>query len=159
MSAAPNSAVVEAFLVDHKKFMRLLRDVSVALEEGDTELARQLARELDHVAGPHIAFEERVLYPALDVAIADRSFVRTLFQEHEQIVQALARLLDTQQLDARAVDELKSAFRAGLAHAEHCGTLISRLSALDEAEQREALDKLTRLRTSGLTWTKLKKEA
>jgi hypothetical protein len=74
-------------------------------------------------------------------------------------VSALEKLLEETECDAKTLDDLQAAFSEGLEHAEHCGTLISRLAAMDEAGQREALDELVRLRTSGLTWTQLKKDA
>lgn len=159
MSILSKSAVVQAFLVDHRKFMKLLRDVGEALNIGDVELARELGATLDKVGGPHIAFEETVLYPTIDEKTHDRAFVSNLYKEHQSIVAALARLLEDTELDAQDVDELKAAFAEGLEHAEHCGTLVSRLSALDAVDQQEALDELKQLRASDVTWTRLKRDA
>jgi hypothetical protein len=44
------------------------------------------------------------------------------------------------------------AFKEGLEHAEHCGTLISQLASLDAAAQAKALGELQQLRASGLSW-------
>ncbi len=159
MVVKSKSAVVQAFLADHQQFMKLLYEVGAALNAGDVERARQLGAELDRVAGPHIAFEESVLYPAIDKQTQDRSFVPRLYDEHTSIVRALSKLLATGEVDQQGLGELQTAFAEGLGHAEHCGTLISRLSALDPVDQQQALDELHRLRASNQKWTQLKKEA
>ena len=156
MATIPKSAVTQAFLTDHRKFMRLLRDVCQALNQGETEFARTLARELNHVAGPHIAFEETVLYPLLNEK-SDETFVEVLYQEHQTVVAALQKLLGSEHLTASELTEIQQAFTEGLSHAEHCGTLISSLAAMDDVDQREALDELQQLRASDITWTQLKK--
>lgn len=154
-----HSALVSAFLTDHQRFMRLLRDVSLALEAADLPRAQELAIELDAVAGPHIAFEEQVLYPNLRRFTHDRSFVQSLYDEHAAIVDALARLVDDRPLPVDALPALQTAFQAGLDHAEHCGTLISRLAAMSDEEQQAALDRLEQLRLSGIKWTEAKRSA
>jgi hypothetical protein len=60
-------------------------------------------------------------------------------------------------LDAEGIQEVAAAFDEGIRHAEHCGTLVSQLSALSPDDQREALDELCQLRASDLKWTELKK--
>lgn len=159
MATLSKSAVVQAFLVDHRKFMKLLLDVALALESSELEKARQFGTELNGVAGPHIAFEEAVLYPSLDEKTHERSFVTKLYDEHQAIVDGLRTLLEMDELDAETAASTAQVFHEGLEHAEHCGTLISRLAALDESDQREALDELIQLRSSGIQWTDLKKEA
>lgn len=159
MCALSKSAVVQAFLVDHRKFMKLLYDVGVALNAGDVQRARELGATLDKVGGPHIAFEEAVLYPTIDQQSDDRSFVPQLYDEHESIVQALSTLLSETEIDTKTLENLRVAFADGLEHAEHCGTLISRLSALDDVDQREALDELMQLRSTDVRWTQLRKDA
>jgi hemerythrin-like domain-containing protein len=158
MSTLSKSAVVQAFLVDHRKFMKLLRDVGQALRDKDVEKAKTLGRELNRVAGPHIAFEEQVLYPTVEERTHDRVFVAKLYDEHQSIVRALARLLDASRLEAQDIVDLQNAFAQGVDHAEHCGTLISSLSAMDEVDQQEALDELKQLRATGMTWMQLRKD-
>ncbi len=155
MSTIPKVAVVQAFLVDHKKFMKLLVDVHAALQCGDISRAKTLGVELNAVGGPHIAFEEAVLYPAIDAATQDRGFVGQLYGEHQTIVKALTELLRLDESDEQRLAEVTEAFRLGVEQAEHCGTLISRLSQMDECDQKEALDELIQLRSSKIVWTEL----
>ena len=84
------SALVQAFLVDHRQFMKLLYDVSTALKDGDVKRARMLAENLNSIGGPHIAFEEAVLYPTLQAEGEERAFVDSLYDEHRDIVEAWA---------------------------------------------------------------------
>lgn len=153
MTTTSQNTVVQEFLEDHKQFMRLLHDVGIALGDRDLPRAQALAEQLDAVAGPHIAFEESVLYPAVERGTRDPAFVKSLYQEHGMIVQALSRLIQDRELDESSLQQITTAFRQGLGHAEHCGTLVSRLAALDENEQQIALKKLRQLRKTGGKWT------
>ncbi len=159
MSTLPQQAVVQAFLVDHRKFMRLLLDVEQALRAGDIDRARVLGEALDKTAGPHIAFEEEVLYPTLAERTKENAFVVSLYDEHQDIVAALASLLEEREVTPARQQELQRAFTEGLAHAEHCGTLVSQLAELDEVDQEEALDELKQWRARGVRWTELRRNA
>ena len=158
MTAISKNAVVQAFLSDHKHFMQLLKHTTEALAAHDLESAKSNAKELNAVAGPHIAFEETVLYPALDNRTHERSFVEQLYKEHREIVDAVEELIECETMSSARIDELHNAFVDGLEHADHCGTLVSNLSAMDEGEQSDALDELKQLRVRKLKWTDLKKE-
>ena len=57
--------LIAEFLKDHQQFSRLLYQISNLLQEGNVELARERAKDLDALAGPHIAYEEAELYPRL----------------------------------------------------------------------------------------------
>jgi hypothetical protein len=154
----PGNSLVQAFLSDHKTFMRHLRQVAEALHSHDAAAARALARRLDTIAGPHIAFEEAVLYPVIDDATQERGFVQGLYAEHQTVVAALGELIESREMSASRMDDLHSAFVKGLEHANHCGTLISRLATMDECELSDAFDELRQLRAQNIKWTDLTKD-
>ena len=146
---------MDAFLDDHRRMTRLLRDVAVALQKRDVQTAKSLARELDVVAGPHIEFEEEVLYPAT-ASSSGPDFQKKLLSEHEQVCSGLARLLaaDTEQLrDAQFLRSVEDAIRGGLKHAESCGTLVSHLETFTTEQQQQAFDRLQQLKRTPRRWT------
>jgi hypothetical protein len=66
-----------AFLEDHRHLTKGLAGLLKSLRRSDAPGATMIARELDRVAGPHMAFEETVLYPEL-VARLGQAFVDQL---------------------------------------------------------------------------------
>jgi hypothetical protein len=150
-----NSPLIAEFLKDHQQFSRLLLEVSKLLDSNNLEKARQRAEELNKLAGPHIAFEEAELYSRL-IAMGERSISKAeLVDQHHEIRDALRQLLENHAPDADTVESIKSGFRDGVIHAEHCGTLISLVSRLDEDEQAKSLESLLRFRQQGTPWTEL----
>ena len=61
-----NSPLIAEFLKDHQQFSRLLLEISKLLDDNNLEKARQRAKELNELAGAHIAFEEAELYSRLN---------------------------------------------------------------------------------------------
>jgi hypothetical protein len=155
MATNSKTALKREFLNDHRRMTRLLRDVVENLENGDIEAGRSLADELDQVAGPHIAFEETILYPAVGSA-EGVAFQQKLLAEHDQAREGLAQMLaaDQSQLDDVAYrNGVLAALHTGLKHAESCGTLVSHLEEMTDDQQRQALSRLKELRQIGSRWT------
>ena len=71
------------------------------------------------------------------------------------MVDALRLLLENPAPDDSELESIKQGFRSGLAHAEHCGSLISLMSRLDEQQRSESLKLLVHLREQGGKWTEL----
>ena len=149
------SPLIAEFLKDHQQFSRLLYQISRLLKEGKTELARERAKDLDALAGPHIAYEEAELYPRL-VRMGERSVTEEmLVGQHHEALDAVRALIDSDHLDEERLEAIQDGFKGALAHAEHCGSLISLMSQLDETEQSDSLRELIRLREVGQKWTEL----
>jgi hypothetical protein len=149
-----HSPLVEAFLDDHKRMTRLIARLHEALGQEDAGVVRALAEELDRVAGPHIEFEEQVLYP-LVARERDAAYARQLYAEHSAVRDALAQLLAKERLDEAEAARLKAGIGVGLEHAASCGTLVSHLGALPEKEQEQALATLVELQRKARNWTDL----
>ncbi len=147
--------LIAEFLKDHQQFSRLLYEISKLLNENKIQQARQRAAELDTVAGPHIAYEEAELYSRL-AKLGEKSVTEEmLVDEHHRMLDALRALLESSSPDQATIEEIKSGFQTALSHAEHCGSLISLMSRLDEKQQTESLKKLEQLRELGKKWTEL----
>lgn len=149
------SPLITEFLKDHQQFSRLLLEVSRLLEQGEIEKARQRARELDVLAGPHIAYEEAELYPRLD-QLGDKSVTEEmLVSQHHDALTTIRKLVGEQSISEAELTEIKEGIKAALDHVEHCGSLISFMTRLDEDQQVESLAELKRLRAEGTKWTAL----
>ena len=147
--------LIAEFLKDHQQFSRLLYEISKLLDENNIEQARARARELDAVAGPHIAYEEAELYSRL-VDLGEESVTKEgLVSEHHEILDSLKTLLASSAPDEETLESIKAGFRSALAHAEHCGSLISLMTRLDERQRSESVKTLLRLRAEGKNWTEL----
>jgi len=57
-----DSPLGRAFVEDHKHMIGGVAKLKQALEQRGTTEAKQIAEDLDRVVGPHIQFEETVLY-------------------------------------------------------------------------------------------------
>ena len=145
--------LIAEFLKDHQQFSRLLYEISKLLEAGQTDKARRRATELDSVAGPHIAYEEAELYPRLAKLGEEKVAEEMLVGQHHGALDSLRELLKNQSPNDEELQSICEGFRDALTHAEHCGTLISLLTRLDEAEQAQSLATLRRLREQGKKWT------
>ena len=155
MAKTESTALAQAFGADHRSMMRGLAAILREIEAADCAAARQQAHEVDQLAGPHIQFEEEVLYPEIGRA-RGAEYERQLRDEHATIRNALARLLATEVSpgEERAFcEELRPAFETAVQHAESCGTLISHLKTLPSGEQERALARLLQLRELGTRWT------
>lgn len=147
--------LIAEFLKDHQQFSRLLYEISKLLSDHNLAKARLRGEELDVVAGPHIAYEEAELYPRLAALGEHRVTEQQLVDEHAHMCDALRTLLTDESPDDRALGSIRAGFEDALAHAEHCGTLISLMAGLDKQQQSESLARMLELRAAGQKWTEL----
>ena len=152
-----SSPLVTEFLKDHQQFSRLLYEISKLLDAGEIEKAQERADELNRLAGPHIAYEEAELYPRLQQMGVTSVSEEHLVGEHHQVLDAVELLLSPGTLTPEQVAECREGIRVALDHAEHCGSLISLVSRLDEREQAASLVVLKQLRHEGKSWTELER--
>ena len=89
------SELGEAFVEDHQHLTRGLNNILQALHRSDLQKAARMAGELDVLAGPHIQFEEEVLYPKVAKAQGEE-FVNGLYHEHQLGKDALKILVQYQ---------------------------------------------------------------
>jgi hypothetical protein len=149
----------EEFVNDHREMTRTIARLLEALRAGNDTDAVHIADELDRLAGPHIAFEEAVMYPEV-ARRRDRAFAERLYDEHRTALRGLRDLLGHRehlQLSAEERARITDDIQTGLDHAIACGTLLSYLTVLDERTKRLYLDRLTDLRGKQPRWTALRR--
>jgi hypothetical protein len=152
------------FAEDHREMMRGFNQLLQALRSGRDQEAIALASKIDQVAGPHIEFEERFLYPVVRESHGDQ-YADRLYGEHDQVLQAIRTLkaLDTVPgdipvsipLSPEQREQLVGQLQVGIEHATSCGTLLSRLKSLSDQKQSELIRQLEACRSSGRQWTQL----
>ena len=148
----------DAFLEDHRALIQGLVRVRDALRAGDGERASAEADALDRVAGPHMAFEERVFYPFLAKRLGVE-FVAELFEEHRAGQEAIRRLVTVRwvgKLPREERSRLLTQIEIALSHARSCGTLLSHVDYLDEPARDALLERLLDARRLGGRWSGLR---
>lgn len=152
----PRTQLEQTFIADHRRMTKSFQALIAAVESNDLMAIHSNAAELDRVAGPHIEFEEHVLYPHVE---DDRGtdFGATLRREHQVARSALLFLQDHANKSLRPEDRARvlEQLRVGFDHAVACGALLSHLTVLDEAQQAEMLERLQSFRDRQLRWTEL----
>ena len=147
--------LVELFLRDHRQMTRMLSDVVSHLHRNELVPALTVAQKLDRVAGPHIQFEEQVLYPEVK-SVRGKAFDERLRDEHQAARDGLTRFLTASELqlkDPGFLAMVEKKLRSGLKHAESCGTLVSHLEQFSTSQQQQALLQLSKLKRAGTSWT------
>ena len=155
------SPLERAFVEDHRRLTRGFARLLEALQQEDDERAVQIADELDRQAGPHIEFEEHVLYPHVAETRGEQ-FVGRLYREHRTAFEAVRFLLERRehpQLTPEERAKLKEQVQTGLEHAISCGTLLSHLTVLDADRQAELLKQLEAYRRRGHRWLEVDQSA
>lgn len=127
-----------------------------AVERNDPADMKSRADELDRAAGPHIEFEEHVLYPTV-TEDRGKDFGAVLRREHQVARSALLfiREQDDQPLAPAERARVLEQLRVGLEHAVACGSLLSHLTVSDDDEQKKMLNTLEEYRQQNLRWTDL----
>lgn len=154
---ASQSSLQEEFVSDHRRMTQTIAQLLDALRAGRDAAAIQLADDLDRCAGPHIAFEEAVMYPRL-THLTGKDPVRRMYDEHRIALRGLRQLLaarDSLPLDGNRRAEVIDDLQRGLDHAISCGSLLSHLTTLDSQTQQHLLGRLTEFRSRGTRWSAL----
>ena len=147
----------KAFIEDHQQLTRGLYAVQRAIDRSDFAQATAVAEKLDRSAGPHIEFEERVFYPALE-PILGKNVIRAFLREHEAGRTALLQLLslkDETTVEAPDIASINAQLTTAREHALSCGSLLSHIDAFDSQEIERMLDSLYDIRRQGHRWTGL----
>jgi len=146
-----------AFLEDHRHLTKGLAGLLESLRQNNAPRATTIARELDRVAGPHMAFEEAVLYPELQGRLG-KSFVDQLYHEHALGKKAVSHLVHRAKSGPLTPPErstLIEQVETALEHALSCGSLLSYLDTLSTERHNEMLQQLLDMRTQERLWTDL----
>ncbi|MEL7491932.1 MAG: hemerythrin domain-containing protein [Pseudomonadota bacterium] len=151
-------ALFQAFRDDHATLGRGLYDLRLAIDGKNASLAKTIAERINNECGPHIAFEEKDFYPALDPFLSADE-VTALYEAHDDGYELLASVLNID--DGEPItEERRGALMASIekmeAHVADCGELFGAMGGLSTAEQRELLARLEGWRRQAPQWTDLR---
>jgi len=150
------SELEREFIEDHQKLTSAFQQVIDAVELNDPKRMCESAESLNRVAGPHMEFEERILYPQVGEDRGD-GFEQKLLQEHQVARSAILSLTDREDVPLATADRARimEQLRIGLDHAISCGALLSHITVSSEERQQVMLQELRELRRKGIRWTEL----
>ena len=150
------TALEQEFIEDHQILTSGFQQVIDAVEMNDPKRMRASAESLDKSAGPHMQFEEQVLYPQVGQNRGD-GFEQSLLREHQVARSAILFLTDHDDSPLAAADRARvlEQLRIGLDHAISCGALLSHVTVASEERQQEMLGELREFRRKGTRWTEL----
>ncbi|HUG90390.1 MAG TPA: hemerythrin domain-containing protein [Planctomycetaceae bacterium] len=157
---AERTPLAEAFVIDHREITRGLARLSQAVRDGDFTASRELALDVDRLAGPHILFEEQVLYPQI-ARLLGRDYAVQLYGEHEAGRSALEQLTRSDRpagFRPGEQEELSRLLGAAVEHAATCATLVSRLSEFPRTVQIEMQARLDECHAASPAWTSLPRD-
>ena len=153
----PDSVLHQAFLADHQALMQGLAHLRECVAAGDVRQALALAEEIDRSAGPHIAFEEQCLLPAMEREFGAK-FVAHLSGEHavgQAAIGALRHHPPGNPFTPERKHAIVQQIDAALDHAFSIGTLLSHLDTLPRASQAGLQQCVESQRRRGPRWTEL----
>lgn len=147
----------DAFREDHARLGAALHALGTRLRARDARGARAIAEELDVEAGAHVAFEEHDFYPALAPFLSEAE-VDAMYAEHADSRSLIVRLrtLDESALaDTERHEALLGRVQAMERHVSECGELFGAMGGLDDAAQRDLLERLDGWRRRAPRWSEL----
>lgn len=143
------------FATDHREMTQGFARLLELLRSGEDAEVRRLASDIDRLAGPHIEFEETVLYPAI-AQMEGQDFAARLNAEHASVLEAIEWLQSPPSespIDVNTRERLIQQIQIGLEHAETCGSLLGHLTTLDEPQHQNYLKQLLECRERGRRWS------
>lgn len=151
------TSLKDAFLEDHRRLTQGFAELMAAIDRNDIPAARKIAERVDGECGPHIEFEETILYPELRKA-RGKGFADQMYAEHHVGLGVIRRLVDLppgRPLLPEERRELRNDAQMMLDHVVGCGTLLSHLLSRPAQEQTRLLDRLLEYRQHNCRWTEL----
>lgn len=147
----------DLFLEHHRLLIHGLKHLQELVQKGEIQLAAEEADKLDQLAGPHLEFEEIILYPELTQRLGSE-FVKQLYGEHREGQLALRTLqryksgLPPDELTTRQVNHQ---LQTALDHVSSCGSLLSHVNGMEPERQEQMLRRLQEINQEKYRWTQL----
>lgn len=155
--AARTSKLMLAYMEDQRFLAQSFARLFQAIDDGDAGLSAEIAADINQHAGPHIQFEEEVLYPRL-ATLQSPAYVSRLYREHQIAVEVIRAVLIRPSNESFGVDEraeLSKKAHEAIKHCVACGNTMSFLSVLDDARQTEIFEQLQSYRDNACDWIEL----
>ncbi len=140
-----SSPLRELLARDHRRSRKLLKGIKTALAEQQIGRARQMAEALNQDAGPHVHFEERFLFPALEPWLGP-TCVLALAGAHREAAVEVQRLVESLRRRRRKQDEILRLLDSFHSKIALCDKVLAAIANLPVERQDELVAALERLR-------------
>ena len=129
---------------DHRQVIGLALELKEALEVRTLGRAIYVVEELDRKLGPHMRFEEKHLYRALEQFIGD-THIQQLKVEHDDVADlllGLKRILKRGSVPAEIIPLASNGLRELIVHAADCDGRILLIERLSQDERSRLVGRL-----------------
>ena len=140
---------------DHRQVIGLALDLKQALEARALGRAIHIVEELDRKLGPHMRFEEKHLYGALEQFIGD-THIQQLKVEHDDMADLLLGLkliLKRGRVPAEIIPLASNGLHELIVHAADCDGRILLIERLSQDERSRLLERLVASRREPVNLT------
>jgi hypothetical protein len=128
---------VEGFRDEHRAARDALLGIARALRARDRDAIGKLMMELDAGVGPHMRYEEEVMYPAL-TAVFGTDYIERMLEDHDRGYGMGARLMEIASQDPiteEGIEEGVALIQRQLPHITDCDGLVLAIEVLPEERQ------------------------
>jgi hypothetical protein len=143
----------EGFRNEHREARDIFLGIGEALGRRDQATIAELMGKADAGIGPHMRYEEEVMYPALAPLYGDE-YVEKMLADHDRAFGVAGRLMELASHDPitdEDVEEGNRIIRGLLPHVTDCDGLVLAIEVLPEERQRELFAARDRALADGLT--------
>ena len=150
-------ALHTAYSEGHQRLVAGLRQIIQAIEQEDYATAVESAGEIDRLAGPHVEFEERYLYPVVEEIDGEATASR-LYTQHVHSIATLHELEHWPEGVAPHADVRQRwlcSLRSAVEHAAQTHALLNYLGGMPLAQKQQMLRRHEALQQHGHRWSEL----
>ncbi|WP_338598592.1 hemerythrin domain-containing protein [Sulfolobus tengchongensis] len=144
------------FRDEHRRIRDTILELSLAINEGRINEARELLVRLDQLTGPHFRYEEEAMYPAL-VKFLGKKNVEKLFKEHDGAIETantLKNLLSKDKLNNEEKEKAVDLTLGLLPHVTDCEGLTLFVEKMPDHQVKNILESREKAMKENLPLTK-----
>jgi hypothetical protein len=143
----------EGFRGEHRAARDIFLAIGQSLRERDGARIGELMGEANAEIGPHMQYEEEVMYPALASLYGDE-YVERMMEDHDRAFGVAGRLMEIASKEEITDDEIEEGnvlIQNLLPHVTDCDGLVLAIEVLPEEAQRRIFAARDRALEQGLT--------
>jgi hypothetical protein len=143
----------EGFRDEHRAGRDTFLEIGRALRERDTARIAELMGNANAIIGPHMQYEEQVMYPELAVLFGDE-YVERMLSDHDRafvVASTLMEIASKPEITEADVDAGNDAIQHLLPHVTDCDGLVLAIEVLPSDAQQRIFDARHRSLDEGVT--------
>ncbi|MDQ4108099.1 MAG: hemerythrin domain-containing protein [Actinomycetota bacterium] len=143
----------EGFRNEHRAARDIFLGIGEALRRRDPATIGELMAQADAGIGPHMRYEEEVMYPAL-APLYGQDYVERMLEDHDRAYGVAGRLMELASHDPITdgdIEEGNRIIQGLLPHVTDCDGLVLAIEVLPSERQRELFEARDHALAEGLT--------